>query len=115
MNAWPVGGTNWRGSSQIRQRFSTARSEMSNCVPQAVQMRRLSVLEVIRSDGGPGPYSYSGSSKTSVMMRGVPEDWDGEVTRVVPIDWDEDGEAIAEGFRGGYLYRFLAGFGSSES
>jgi len=40
-----VGGTNCRGSSQIRQRVRSLRSSMSNWVPQAEQMRRRSELE----------------------------------------------------------------------
>jgi len=64
VNAWPVGGTNWRGSSQIRQRFKMFRSSMSNCVPQAVQIRRLSVDEAIMSAGGPELNSCLGFSNS---------------------------------------------------
>jgi hypothetical protein len=41
----PVGGTNWRGSSQMRQRVRRDGSSMSNWVPQAEQIRRRSELE----------------------------------------------------------------------
>ena len=44
---WPEGGTNWRGSSQMKHVLREER-EMCGCwVPQAVQMRYWSVMLVV--------------------------------------------------------------------
>lgn len=41
------------------------------------------MFESIRWAGGPEPYSWSGSSNTSLVTRGV--------------EWDEDGESMVKG------------------
>lgn len=51
VNAWPVGGTNCLGSSQILQRVKKERDSSSNCVPQAVQIRSLSVRDAMSDRG----------------------------------------------------------------
>ncbi|RQM05856.1 hypothetical protein DH86_00002178 [Scytalidium sp. 3C] len=74
VNFCPVGGTNCRGSSQIRHRVRSLASSVSNCVPHAVHIRRCSVVVLMLPGGAVEVKGRMGGSKASWTVEDLSSD-----------------------------------------